>query len=402
MRNLNKFIFIIFLFGYGQSLAATTPVDCTSSSTVQAALGSANDGDTVQCNATGTYSWGTLDLPSNKNFTLDGNGSTITSGTINIYSTASFYPRITNFIFRSDGIIDTKTPGITNNPWRIDHCTFNAAGTSSNAMVQTHYEPGLIDNCDFINIPTAKETIHNMGWNPGVTTGWTNDHTPGSPNALYIEDCTASGSQGNSSNLIQNYYGARVVVRFNTLNAAMVDAHGNHTAYSARWWEIYGNALSGSTYLCMRGGSGLIFNNTGSGTALFINETANNLYGIGDGKNTALYPAYIWDNGSLSYAYNVDGCSVHLGTVDVGTDISTPDSGTTLPGSCDENDSYWITNEGGNWNTTNASANDGMLYKCTSTDNWTEYYTPYIYPHPLREAVVVVVPANAIQGVTIN
>jgi len=26
----------------------------------------------------------------------------------------------------------------------------------------------------------------------------------------------------------------------------------------------------------------------------------------------------------------------------------------------------------------------GTLYKCTSTNKWEPYYTPYTYPHPLR------------------
>jgi len=25
----------------------------------------------------------------------------------------------------------------------------------------------------------------------------------------------------------------------------------------------------------------------------------------------------------------------------------------------------------------------GTLYKCTATNTWTAYYTPYAYPHPL-------------------
>jgi hypothetical protein len=44
---------------------------------------------------------------------------------------------------------------------------------------------------------------------------------------------------------------------------------------------------------------------------------------------------------------------------------------------------WWATDAGGNWNTTNRTANDGALYKCTATNTWTLYYTPYVYPHPL-------------------
>ncbi|HUV26573.1 MAG TPA: hypothetical protein VMW34_04325, partial [Anaerolineales bacterium] len=41
---------------------------------------------------------------------------------------------------------------------------------------------------------------------------------------------------------------------------------------------------------------------------------------------------------------------------------------------------------------------EGTLYKWVDSA-WTEYFTPYTYPHPLRDAAV---PANAIQGVTIG
>lgn len=51
------------------------------------------------------------------------------------------------------------------------------------------------------------------------------------------------------------------------------------------------------------------------------------------------------------------------------------------PLTCTTGVGYWATDEG-SWNSSGAGG-QGRLYKCTATDTWTLYYTPYDYPHPM-------------------
>ena len=106
-------------------------------------------------------------------------------------------------------------------------------------------------------------------------------------------------------------------------------------------------------------------------------------------------PAYLWGNTRDSGYFNfrVAATAVALIVEDRDFYVDGSLSGTisgggvssdvlaSIPASCTVGQGYWATDQG-NWNKT-PGANQGVLYKCTSTDTWTEYYTPYTYPHPL-------------------
>lgn len=97
--------------------------------------------------------------------------------------------------------------------------------------------------------------------------------------------------------------------------------------------------------------------------------------------------AYISNTGGSRIVQNSDyyawcdpasqsGCVTFDGTVGVG-------SGTlaSRPATCTIGVGYFATDQG-SWNTS-GSGGQGLLYKCTSTNTWTLFYTPLTYPHPL-------------------
>ena len=70
------------------------------------------------------------------------------------------------------------------------------------------------------------------------------------------------------------------------------------------------------------------------------------------------------------------------------------------PETCTAGVGYWATDQSCTDMTDMVGINpetpiSGTLYKCTATNTWTSYYTPYEYPHPLRtEAYDTVAPAS--------
>lgn len=147
----------------------------------------------------------------------------------------------------------------------------------------------------------------------------------------------------------------------------------------------------------------------------YLPNKFNNAVGGISWPRQALEPVYIWKNtGSFATGW---GGSVEInnagGTRIVAnrdyyfqvsgqqTSPTSPFNGTSgvgwgtlanRPTTCTTGVAYWATDQG-SWNTSTSNPKgvqqngaDGVLYKATATNTWTQYYTPATYPHPLQGA----------------
>jgi len=380
----------ILIICAGIASAATTPVDCSSASTVNTAISNASSGDTLQCSVGGTWT-SDVDIPTTKYITLDLNEKTITvSGSgvqFIIRNHATGINRVTNGnLVRGSGfdpytgpIQMTTTKGAQT--LRLDNISFSG----SNVILNSYGDgPALVDNCTF-TAGAAQEAIHLYG------SSWTDAYTPGSNDAIVFEDNTFNGAgSGANTSWSQAYYAARQMWRYNTFNWWSVDCHGTAGNVGCRWWDMYNNDFStsgGNGIICLRAGSGIVFGNTNIYGFVMVEEDSGYPadYQIGRGQSQALYPAYAWDNEGNPGLNSGGTCSAAVANmVQLNRDVYYPTSGTSLPGSCSGESGYWKTDAGGNWDTTHGGANDGALYKCNGS-TYDLYYTPLQYPHPARD-----------------
>jgi hypothetical protein len=240
--------------------------------------------------------------------------------------------------------------------------------------------PGLIDHNTFSG-GGASEMIHNLGTGAGSNTGWVDSLAPGSPNMVFVEDNTLTCLDPTFiCSGIESYYGARNVLRHNEFVFTQIDQHGTAGAVGARWWEAYQNDFNTPNnenqccLITMRGGTGVIWGNTTSGS---------NSHGGGQGIDL-----YEEDTGTWPLAYQI------------GSGINGDTDGHNACGSTNSSPAYVWGNDSGfavssqtpsivvlNRDYFSSSTQPATLLRGQlSTDTCaTSYnYVPYTYPHPLQ------------------
>ena len=291
---------------------------------------------------------------------------------------------------------------------RIDNCIIkdvDYAG-SGRAIVVNGTVYGVIDNNE---ISGSDKLIDSYG---NTEDSWDSlSFSYGTKYNIHYEDNTFTANSGCHS----TGQGARYCARFNTYNFdrevgmyPWFDAHGNQpSGVGPMGVEIYHNTATdldnedGIGIFDHRGGNGIIFENNaitgGSVSAKVREEYVDSLYPTPNNYNMKVDSSYYWNNwrngvtqvlaieqydccdaiaeNSEYFNYNAS----FDGTAGVGVGLYA-----NMPVTCTTGVAYWATDKGGDWNKKNAGGNDGALYRAVSTDTWELYYTPYIYPHPLR------------------
>lgn len=382
---------------------ATIQAASCSQADVQAAIDAAADGDTVLVPA-GSCTWTTTQAMTpavsiaNKTLTLQGAGidrTTITDGTgyqafeqaLVLDSAAGKVIRLTGFTFQ--GGHDQEWHGIVNiwgsstccAGFRVDHVRFV---DTINHTIEIGDAFGVIDHC---TIEGNSGGILVKSTYPGDSS-WAAPLELGSARAVYVEDCVFD-FDAHYRGAIDAQSGGRYVFRHNTLINTYITNHGTETGYPERGafsFEIYANTLSSSedwfTAMFLRGGTGVIFDNTASGfgnLAVAANYRSCDPYGdwgrcdgtsafdgnaeangypcfdqigrstdAGPGTAQALEPLYQW--GNILDGLEAD-LTVHWGCPQVAEHIQ-------------ENRDYFD-------NTPRPG------------------YTPYTYPHPLTQELVL-------------
>ena len=290
------FALAVILWSASAQAATRTAASC-SRTDVANAISAAADGDTVVVPA-GNCTWTSTITLSNKSISIlgAGIGSTVISNSAGgplirwtvkpTGNTPPGFSRLSGFTFNDSGcgqdgniVIVGDSPNV-----RVDHIFFNADNCPG--LYMEGYVRGVIDHNTFDMTATPGYALllrhpswQNIGDMPsGSGAGgqsWVAPSTIGTAHQIVVEDNTFVAPGGELRYFTDDQSGLRATYRFNNLTNGIFADHGTDTAgryRSPRHREYYANTGKMSfpssptgAIIALRGGSGIIFDNTASG-----------------------------------------------------------------------------------------------------------------------------------------
>lgn len=214
----------------------------------------------------------------------------------------------------------------------------------------------------------------------------------------YFSETYGNDLQATTSQSGMAIRGGKAIVYYNKVA-------NDSDSYSWVIYEEYSDAASGTLPdgMCPSSSPQVCIDSSDSGTPCLcwkLNHSywwGNYVYTSGNVVSpTILYDRYDnvsgHDNSPAEIVENREFWTQKTGTFD-GTGITGGGVGcgtlANRPATCTTGVGYWATNQSCSDLSGMVGANpttpiSGTLYKCTATNTWEPYYTPYTYPHPLR------------------
>jgi hypothetical protein len=379
----------------GASPTWTSTADASSLTTC---IANATSGDTITV-AAGSFSGS---FSANKSLHIQGAGvgSTTITGGFSFNPTvaeASKVFEVSGFTFVGNNALNANTPNATTpiTSLKIHDNAFTNASVRSISLGGLEF--GVVYSNTFSG---NKISISIIG---AGTAGWNYAHAFGSANYLYIENNTFG--QGTDTFVTETGQGGRLAFRYNTISGytcsgcEVHDVHGDQGDRGTVTSEYYHNTYSIGTnmrWFHHRGGQAIIANNTITQPNPGFNYTEYTSWSgnTGNPNNCGPYPApdqitntFYWNNtfaGTNRYPTFTNGDGGPCGAIhesvmiQLNRDYWRPTAGlaASRPGTCTaDNNTYW------------GATDTDVLYKCTTTNVWTAFFTPFAYPHPLRAGV---------------